>query len=392
VYFLDLDPEHPEYSPHGQISLTLVREINLGPSYTHPTSIPGSSGGNETIRSHAIPLGNFANFQEYFISCLENLYHTYTELQERNPSIPLIINIPGWVYTTSFNILLRMLSRATPQRLVHLRDLDTIDEERAIKFHNLNSEAARNRISVREISAHKSLIAPLRTEDELRSMQMLSYFHCTGQVTELETARFDYDYKPLSNMTPWEFHYKETENSNQTFVGFLNLAEWVEPRHLFTALNGSIIQIIETEDENVQDLFGELPRTNKYRIPYFDKGPNEAVEPLDPQSSRLVCTALLRGWDPENRVAQLLVPKTHEVLLHGLKPEKTVLVFGCCDTPEWAFTEDAYYNAAERKMDGEAGDQLVCGDVELPPWVARDEEVKSMGYLNAVRRIRKYQQ
>jgi polynucleotide 5'-hydroxyl-kinase GRC3/NOL9 len=392
VYFLDLDPEHPEYSPHGQISLTLVREINLGPSYTHPASIPGSSGGNETIRSHAIPVGNLANFQEYFVLCLENLYHTYTDLQQRNPSIPLIINIPGWVYTNSFDLLLRMLSRTTPQRLVHLRDLNSIDEENAIKFYNLNSEAARNQVNVREISSHKSLIAPIRIEKELRSMHMLSYFHCTGQSTESETARCAYDYKPLSNMTPWEFCYKETEKSNQTFVGFLNLSEWVEPRHLFTALSGSIIQIIETEDENVQDLFGQLPRTNKYRIPYFEKGPNDAVEPLDPHSSRLVCTALIRGWDPENWVAQLLVPKTHEVLLHGLKPEKTVLVFGCCDTPEWAFTEDAYYNAAERKMDGEVEYQLAPANVELPPWVARGEQVRSMGYLNMVRRIRKYQQ
>ena len=392
MYFLDLDPENPEYSPHGQISLTLVREINLGPSYTHPASIPGFSGGNETIRSHAIPVGNLANFQEYFISCLENLYHTYTDLQQRNPSIPLIINIPGWIYTTSFDLLLRMLSRTPPQRLVHLRDLDSIDEERAIKFYNLNSEAARNQVNVREISSRKSLIAPFRTEDELRSMHMLSYFHCTGQTTEPETARCTYDYKPLSNMTPWEFCYKETEKSNQTFIGFLNLNEWVEPRYLFTALSGSIVQIIETEDENVQDLFGQLPRTNKYRIPYFEKGPNDAVEPLDPQSSRLVCTALLRGWDSENWAAQLLVPKTHEVLLHGLKPKKTVLVFGCCDTPEWAFTEDAYYKAAERKTNGEVGDQLVLGDAELPPWVARDEDVKNMGYLNTVRRIRKYQQ
>jgi polynucleotide 5'-hydroxyl-kinase GRC3/NOL9 len=392
VYFLDLDPDHPEYSHHGQISLTLVREINLGPSYTHSTSMPGSSEGNQTVRSHAIPVGNLSNFQEYFISCLENLFQTYTDLQQRNPSIPLIINIPGWLYASSFDILLRMLSRTTPQRLVHLRDLGSIDEERAIKFHNLNSEAARNRVIVREISAFTSLITPSRTEDELRSMHMLSYFHCTGRVTEAETVRRVYDYKPLSNMSPWEFCYEDTDNSKQDFVGFLSLSEWVEPRHLFTALNGSIIQIVETEDANVQDLFEQLPRTNKYRIPYFEKGSNDAVEPLDPQTSKLICTALLRGWDPETRVAQLLVPKTHELLLHRLKPEKTVFVSGCCNTPEWAYTEDSYHKAAEIRVAGEVGDQLVSEDVELPPWVARAEEVKSAGYLNAVRRIRKYQQ
>ncbi len=77
--------------------------------------------------------------------------------------------------------------------------------------------------------------------------------------------------------------------------------------------------------------------------------------------------------------------------MHGLKPEKTVFIFGCCDSPEWAYTEDAYYEAAGHMRDGELANQLAPESVELPPWVVRAKEVGDMGYLNTVRRVRKFQ-
>ncbi|KAF2707416.1 hypothetical protein K504DRAFT_411618 [Pleomassaria siparia CBS 279.74] len=392
IYFLDLDSEKPEYSPHGQISLTLVRETNLGPSFTHPDSIPGSSGANRPIRSHPLKAKNLKDSMDYFIACFEDLFQTYTNLQQRNPSVPLMINTPGWLYTDGFHQLLQILSQTVPRRLVYLGDARSTDEEKARKIHQLTTVVTKNRVLVHELSAVPNLIDPSRTDAELKSMHMLSYFHCTGAVLESGTTKRTYDSRPLSSITPWEFCYEESEDSEQTFIGCLMLSEWVEPQLLFTVLNGSIIQIVETEDENVQDLFGQLPRTNKYRIPYFEKGPNDAVEPLDPRTSRLVCTALLRGWDPETRTAQVLVPKTHEVLLHGLKPEKTVFVFGCCETPEWAYAEDAYLEAAGRGKDIKVGNKMANEAVELPPWIAKVEDIGNMGYMNTARRVRKFQQ
>src|SRR5438067_1068363 len=35
VYWLDLAPGEPEYSPHGQMSLVAVDEPSLGPPFTH---------------------------------------------------------------------------------------------------------------------------------------------------------------------------------------------------------------------------------------------------------------------------------------------------------------------------------------------------------------------
>jgi len=389
VYFLDIDSDQPEYNPHGQITLTLVREINLGPPFTHPTTIPTSPSLNETIRSHPIPMQDTPNFIDHVISCVKDLFETYRKFQQRNPIVPLIINTPGWIYASHFDVLLRILSQTTPQRLVHIRDLDSIDEERAHKFHGLNVTASKHRIAVQEVSTQWPILISSRTHTELRHMHMLSYFHCTSKP---DIMKHVYDSKPLSHSRPWEFCYEENKAFHQDFIGFLSLSEWVEPQHLFTALNGSIIQVVETMDEDIQGLFGQLPRTIKYHIPYFEKGPDDAVKPLDPATSKLVCTALLRGWIPERRIAQLLVPKSHEALIYGLKPERTVFVFGCCDTPEWAFTEDAYNVAAERTEREDPGAQLAIKPTKPQPWVACAEEIGNMGYLNTVRRIRKFQQ
>jgi len=89
----------------------------------------------------------------------------------------------------------------------------------------------------------------------------------------------------------------------------------------------------------------------------------------------LVCTALIRGFNPEKRIVEVLVPKTHESLLYNLSPDRTVFVGGCCDVPEWAFLEDAYAKEA----------------TVSPVWVEKEDVIDSMGYMSTVRRVRRFQ-
>ena len=133
--------------------------------------------------------------------------------------------------------------------------------------------------------------------------------------------------------------------------------------------------------------YTSLPRTPRSGIPYFPTNSKLGlVEPLDPRTTRVMCAALIRGFDPERSMVQVLVPKAMENLMAGLKAERTVFVAGCCEMPEWSYVEDAYLrqyeeNAGERKF-GEAE--------ELGTWVEREDVVDGMGYLNTVRRVRKF--
>ena len=69
VCWMDLDPQKQEYVPGGQVSLVVVRDLNLGPSYTHPSVVPEQreASRNEVVRAHPVPT-NFANYADYYQS------------------------------------------------------------------------------------------------------------------------------------------------------------------------------------------------------------------------------------------------------------------------------------------------------------------------------------
>jgi polynucleotide 5'-hydroxyl-kinase GRC3/NOL9 len=382
VCYLDLDHSKPEYTPHGQISLVTVKDLNLGPSFTHPSTLPGSQGP-ETIRAHAIP-SHLANYKEYYRSCAEDLFLTYKSLQSRSSApLPLIINTPAHLYTSDFDILIDLLARCKPHHIIHLSDTAAIDSETATKPHTLQTTSAHYRSTVHELTAQFPTTTPLRSEAELRAMHMQSYFHLKSrQVTYSPTvAMTTWNSQPVSHLAPWEFQYRETPSRTQDFAGFISYAEPVEPSSLFDALNGSVVQIIESTSSAIPSPYTALPRTSKHQIPYFAKDERTGmVEPLNPKTTRFVCTALVRGFDVQRGVVQVLVPRTHEEVLYNVVPERTVMVGGCCEMPEWAYVEDAY--AAVGQIPGGRKDA---------PWVEEKSIMEEMGYLNTVRRVRKFQ-
>ena len=378
VCYMDLDPKRQEHAPGGQISLVIVRDLTLSPSFTHPSIVPesGDATRNEIIRSHPVPM-NFANYAEYYQSCVEDLFLAYRNLCSRDSSLPLVIDTPGFLYTSHFDIISTLLTMLKPHNIVHLGDTQAYDTETAAILHLLQTTASQYRSTVQEITAQQPQSTPIRTDTELNAMQMQSYFHLKSSSTNPDLPQvLSWTSDSLSHLIPWEFCYEETSERTQDIVGFAMYSEPIEPVSLLHALNGSIIQIIQSTSSIVPTPYTSLPRTGKQGIPYFQESERTGmVEPLDSRTTRLVCTAMIRGFDPERRVVQVLVPKTHEALLYNLAPERTVFVGGCCDAPEWAFVEDAY--AAE--------------EASTLPWVENESTMEEMGYLNTVRRVRKFQ-
>jgi polynucleotide 5'-hydroxyl-kinase GRC3/NOL9 len=378
VCFLDLDPSKPEYSPHGQISLVVIRQLNLGPSFTYPgiATAPSGSEQNETVRSHTIP-ANLANYQAYYGECIEDLYLAYKNLYSRDSSLPLLINTPGFLYTTHFQVLEELLSRFKPQNIIHLSDTRAIDLPTADKLHALQTFTTKHRSTLHEITAQTSTLPHIRTDAELRAMQMQSYFHLTSTASKPTWTS-----TPLSTHLPWEFSYHSSSTREQDFVGFISYTEPVPPSSLLHALNGSVIHIIQTSSSQIPTPYTSLPRTPKSQIPYFPSSEKLGfVEPLDPRTSKVICAALVRSFNPERKVVQVLVPKSHEECLYGLVAERTVFVAGCSGTPEWAFMEDTYASQYDGKEK----------EGELPIWVEKEDVIDGMGFLNTVRRVRKFQ-
>ncbi|KAH8727252.1 hypothetical protein GQ44DRAFT_748589 [Phaeosphaeriaceae sp. PMI808] len=387
VCYLDLDPAKPEYTPHGQISLIMVRSLNLGPNFTHPIA-PSSRLGplkNELIRSHAIPVV-FVNYKDYYCACVENLFLAYRALQSPDTNIPLIINPSSSLYNFDFAILTGLLARFKPHHLIHVGDPSAIDAEQTTKLHSLQSKVSQYSGTFHGITAQLPLSAPMRTDAEIRAMQMQSYFHLNKINTDVSNTTM-WTPSPLSTLTYWDFCFEETDKRMQDFVGFAMYSEPVEPASLIQALNGLVVQIIESTSSSIPTPYTALSRTNRYKVPYFEKSDHTGmVMPLDPKTSKLICTALIRGFNLEEKTVQLVVPKMYESVLYSLSPERTVFVGGCCETPEWAYVEDAY--AANGTT---ASGPLLPNMTKSAPWVEDAKQMSGMGYLNTVRRVRKFQ-
>ncbi|KAI8939746.1 hypothetical protein NX059_003491 [Plenodomus lindquistii] len=389
--YLDLNPGKQGYAVSGQISLLTLREVNLSPSFTHSTTKPTGSNpdGNEIVRAHPIPI-DLANYMDYYQSCVEDLFLTYQSLQSREPSLSLVVDTPGFFATSASDTLTKLLARFKPQNIVHLGDQQAIDTESASILHVLHTSASQYRSTVHEISAQWPPPTAIRNETELEAMQMQSYFHSKESNRKSDGSRSPaWSQDALSHMTPWEFSYQDVDKRQQDFVGFAMYTEPIEPKSLIHALNGSIVHIVQTTSAVIPQPYTSLSRTGKHRIPYFPSDERTAmVQPFDPRTSTLVCAAMVRGFDLEKGVVQLLVPKTMESLLYQIKPERTVLVSGCCGMPEWAFMEDSYAEA-RAALQNEVGASSV--DASARPWVMEEEAAERMGYLNTVRRVRKFQ-
>ncbi|KAF1843805.1 uncharacterized protein K460DRAFT_357487 [Cucurbitaria berberidis CBS 394.84] len=391
VYYLDLDPGKPEYTTSGQISLVLVRDIKLSPRFAHPATVSdiASSKADEVIRAHPIPT-NLTNYADYYHTCIEDLFLSYRTLASRDTSLPLIINTPGFLYASRFDMLNKLLLRFKPHNIIHLGNTQATDTETATKMNSLQTISSHYRSTIHEIIAQPPLSIPARTDVEMNAMHMQSYFHINTTSTKPGKPRkLSWAPEPLSHLVPWEFCYQETIERSQDIVGFTMYTEPIEPTSLMTTLNGSIIQIVQSNSSTIPSPYTDLPRSSGHGIPYFPKSEcTGMVEPLDPRTSKLICTAMIRGFDPDKKVVQVLVPKTQEALFYNLSPERTVFVGGCCDIPEWAYLEDT---PGTKGVDQFAASSLEIEPKDGPLWVEKESTMEDMGYLNTVRRVRKFQ-
>ncbi|KAF2198569.1 hypothetical protein GQ43DRAFT_483181 [Delitschia confertaspora ATCC 74209] len=444
VLYLDLDPSLPEYTPHGQVSLVLVKEPNLGPSFTHPAPIPSTRKDvNELIIAHPFPYKEISQRTTYYISCIRSLFQTAQDLQPkdgRSLPVPIVINTPAWTSFGGTDLLISLITLLKPSRVIYLEGGKAadgtesfLDDEDKEKFQKACLRDHGPRTSLRllpklfDTTQHRS-----HSDADLRSMTTLSYFHSTSLPSFASPSNSPsptYNSLPLSFTVPWKLKY---DPSN----GRVGCAKIVMLENPFSAgppmetvratpniLNTSLVQIVEeTEQSFLVDAPYYLPRTT---LP-------------EPATSKLLFTALVRSYRPEEKELLLLIPETHAEIAEKTKWQNIVVVHGCCDYPDWALLEDPNWDYAQRvkevqnafpvesadeqdtrmskrvkktkngdvdmrdATDGrressryaqeELDPRVIAASVDLPPYVTTEEKMAPFRHLNVLRRTRKFHQ
>ncbi|OJD38136.1 rna processing protein [Diplodia corticola] len=438
IFLLDIDPGQPEYSPPGQISLIELRQPIFGPPYTHPSASTGSH--QRTIRSHFIGAKSPKDNPEHFIEGVVDLMtHYQKHLSFGNTRGPVVINSPGWIIGTGLQILTTLLTRLS------LTDVTYTTDELSRSHDALRAAATSASIPrFQAIPPQPSGTTPSRTAAEFRDMQTLSYFHLAAPLQGSPTQ--SWDASPLTTYKPYVLSYAATaaEEANEDepvpsspsgrfprdFLAIMPLGEALPPSTLSTVLNGSIIGIVALSPSTTASSplhSTNIVRTTPEDLPFLSPtatGHCGHIEPLPPQSSHLVCLALVRGIDAARQALHVIVPAACEHLVGELDaPERILLVLGTgMDTPGWAYLEDVHAAEARRRREAKrsavvaaavagqgAGDEDrdeegggvadVDGDADADvaerPWVQKMEgggggEGEVTGAMGKKRRLRRF--
>lgn len=355
VAILDLDPGQPEFSPPGQLSLVHLLKPNFGPPYSHPVAFKGAK---TMVRAHSIGAISPAADSTLYSSCLRDLLYHYRQLLKSNPGCPLIINTPGWVLGTGLELLVDIIKSARPTNVIYM------SQEGPWEVANTLRDAAKP-TPLYSLPSQLSEYTT-RTAANLRTMQMMSYFHAEEDKNGLK-----WNSTPLTSVAPWEVQYS---GKAPGILGILCLGEQPPPNMLKPTINGNILAVVVIDDTDAipgwsddgqgavmhdgalgaKVNFASGSRSRGVQtplivqtpegLPYFN--PANATT-LNPRLSHSVGLVLVRGIDIERQKLQLLTPIPPSIIEEARNSDKhIVLVSGKLDTPGWAYTEELNRRAA----------------------------------------------
>ena len=233
VAFLDLDPGQPEFSPPGDLSLIHLRSCYFGPPFTHPLIAAGS--GNRLVRAHHVGVLSPKEETEHYVTCAADLLKTYQELLVRYPSCPLVANCAGWVQGAGLVALLDLIETRCFSDIVYT---STHGPQEVVE--SLAKAADKVGSSVHFLTSQDSGIAT-RTSADLRTMQMISYFH----LGKSEAGNLRWVSTPVTQQVPLVVHWS---GDKQALLAVVALEDF-DPETLFAMLNGSVVGLVAIEHD-----------------------------------------------------------------------------------------------------------------------------------------------
>ncbi|EER44228.1 grc3 [Histoplasma capsulatum H143] len=325
VAFLDLDPGQPELSPMGQIYLAHLRTPLLGPPFSHPTLNSQSDG--HIVRSHYIGASSPKDDPDHYIATAMDLMNRYQELLQSYPQCPLIINYPG------------------PAEVVE--PLIAAASEAGIPVAILPSQPT-------------DFVS--RSSAQLRSMQMLSYFH----FTQHQGKNGVWSDIPLCQTRPVTVKYSGAsrgifgimvtgiDGRNDKTIGVPHFDSdgdlQMEPGVTLNENQSPSLPSSPSHPSPDDDKHPNITHTPRENLPYLFAG-NGACYPLDPNLSHCLGQAIIRSINAETQTLDIYTPIPHYSIREALEQgNRLVLVRGQVDNPNWAISEEYFSaRAAERR-------------------------------------------
>jgi polynucleotide 5'-hydroxyl-kinase GRC3/NOL9 len=371
VAVLDIDPGQPEFSTPGTLSLVHVTDPILSPAFCHPDG----SRSHRIIRAHAIASLSPASNPIHYRECILDLFSTFR--QAFLGRCPLIINTFGWVQGTGLDVLAQLITDLQPTTMVYMSKEGPEESVETLK-------SVSKHVDFEEIPSRPGLQV-LRTAADLRAMRMMSYFHLNK---DRHPDFHSWDGRTIESTPPLIVRYGDPRSGIMGIVCY----EFQPPLDLLSdTINGTVVNMVEVENERAldplrrarpvrdlvmaidtevqrgddsfkDDLHETLTAFPKEDLPLYA---NPHLNNLDPEFSRAIGAALVRGWDSDRKEIHLLSPLPQsafkEILANG---HGIVLVVGKVDQPHWAYTEELYKRLtrstgpAEEKFNGNDSDQV----------------------------------
>ncbi|ORY54149.1 hypothetical protein BCR35DRAFT_296765 [Leucosporidium creatinivorum] len=348
VAYLDTDLGQPEFTTPGFVSLNVVREPVLGPSFTH-LSLP--------ISSHFLGTTSPASDPSAYLAAISSLLATFSldveyPLTDEAPRrrgaaaassrtsskirdrVPLIINTQGWVKGLGADLLAKLKAEARPTHVVSFEPAEESteggwsgQEQMAPPPPEYQDPSCQ---VIRLVGAPSSPLDSKWSAADLRTLSLISYFHAVfprdptpSDVPRTNTFPTAWDFStPLVSQTPFTVDWTA---SRKQIKGVHLLDSDVPYEQVLYALNGSVVALLE-EIESINQLEEAMPpsapsaQAHAFPLLYL---------PPPPTSTRSLGLALIRSIDPTTQTLHLLTP----VHSSHLAASPLTLVKGAIDLP-----------------------------------------------------------
>ncbi|KAJ1658301.1 Polynucleotide 5'-hydroxyl-kinase grc3, partial [Dispira simplex] len=383
VAVIDTDLGQAEFSPPGMISLNVVTDLLLGPSFTHLLT---------PYYAHCFGDNSPRNNPDEYVAAISSLYHVYCQELAVNPSpasdpsytscaIPLVINTHGWVKGLGYSLLLDIVGLMNLTHTVVLSTPSSRDTQEFPKVFIAHLRTTYPELAVWNVIngfLGRENGVPIKQATELRQLAHISYFYSRPPSAEVSrqllTGQTNYEDVSLSALP-----VEEQENSAMIRVGHTgqrsmgSLPRWsfdiplsrvrpyavdwtrfvfyfpfddVPVSQMLYALNGTIVGLLakvghqtapvdepgltmdKSDSESPQGGFHDKDSTPKISKPTVDDGKPQVYH-CHPPLSVYACVgyALVRSINPSDRQFHLLTPVPPSLLVNvtGLvKPSYTV--------------------------------------------------------------------
>lgn len=350
VAFLDLDPGQPEFSPAGHIYLAHIKSPILGPPYSHPTLNEHTEGS--VIRAHHIGATSPKDDSDHYAMAIMNLMDHYHQLRHQYPRCALIINYPGWIFGQGLELVTWLVGSLGLSNVVYMSEKGP--EEVTMPL----SAAASHAGITLTVLPSQPIEYTSRSSAQLRTMQMLSYFHASqGPQNPL------WSNIPLNRVRSIAVTYA---GDKPGILGIMTPGFPREPDMLKDLLGGALVSVVAfesleavgpTPDSAPESTDQDTPvtpqnntthpaitPTDAESLPYLFVGSGTSMPP-DPTHSYALGLALVKSINTESKTLELITPITPRTLRNVLEQNhRIVLVRGHLDAPTWAVSEE-YFSA-----------------------------------------------